>query len=300
VSLRELVEVVAAGVGTRAVHWISHERALAWAERGATCWFRRGGRRVGFALTNLRIAFPELSEAERRELGRRSYVHFAWNLAEWARSLDWGPDELMRRVKVDGLEHARAALAAGRGAIVMSLHMGNFELAVRTVPLYGVAVSATGRPMANPGLWKRVVSGRKATGAELIDVRGGAPEMIRALRANRLVGVMIDQYARRTRAVLAPLFGARCPTSAGIATIALRTGCPVIPFYVVREGPEQHRASFLPPIEMPDSGDRKADIAAGTARLNVQIESLIRKHPDQWWWAHRRFRNSPDLPDVAY
>jgi len=300
VSLREWVEIAAAAIGTRAVRWISHERALRWAERGASCWFRRGGRRVGFARTNLRIAFPELSERERYELGRRSYVHFAWNLVEWARSFDLGPEDLMRRVKFDGFEHAHAALTAGRGALIMSLHMGNFELAVRTAPLLGIPVSATGRPMANKGLWERVVSGRKATGAELIDVRGGAPEMIRALRANRMVAVMIDQYARRTRAVLAPLFGVRCPTSAGIATIALRTGAPVIPFFVVREGPELHRATFLPPVELPDTGDRKADIETGTARLNAQIESLIRKYPDQWWWAHRRFRNSPDLPDVRY
>jgi KDO2-lipid IV(A) lauroyltransferase len=255
---------------------------------------------VGFALANLRIAFPELDEAQRRELGRRSYVHFAWNLVEWARSLEWEPEELLARVRVEGLDYARAALAAGRGAIVMSLHMGNFELAVRAAVLHGVPASITGRPMANPRLWDRVQRGRKATGAELIDVRGGAPEMLKALRGNRLVAVMIDQYARRTRAVLAPLFGVRCPTSAGIATLALRTGAPVIPFYTVRESPDRHRAAFLPPLDMPDSGDRKADIEAGTAVCNAQIERLIREYPDQWWWAHRRFRNSPDLPDLEY
>jgi KDO2-lipid IV(A) lauroyltransferase len=297
---RQFAELLAAAVGSRAVHWVSPERAAALAERAARCWFDLGGRRVGFALTNLRVAFPELDEARRRELGRQSYVNFAWNLVEWARSLDWGPDELRARVAFDGLEHARAALEAGRGALVMSLHMGNFELAVRAAPLLGVPVSATGRPMANPHLWSRVVRGRAATGAELIDVRGGAPEMLRALRANRMVAVMIDQYARRTRAVQVPLFGVRCPTSAGIATLALRSGAPVLPFYVVREGPERHRATLLPPVEMPDTGDRRADIETGTARCNAVIESLIRKHPEQWWWAHRRFRNSPDRADIEY
>jgi KDO2-lipid IV(A) lauroyltransferase len=299
-SPRESCEAAATALGSRAVHWVSEEHASALAERAARCWFERGGSRVGFALKNLRVAFPELDEAQRREIGRRSYVHFAWNLAEWLRSLDWPAEELMARVRVDGMEHARAALAQGRGALVLSLHMGNFELAVRTAPLLGIPVSATGRPMANPRLWQRVMRGRRATGAELIDVRGGAPEMLRALRANRMVAVMIDQYARRTRAVLAPLFGVRCPTSAGIATLALRSGSPVIPFYVVREGRARHRAAFLPPLAMPDTGDRKADIEAGTARCNELIESLIRKHPDQWWWAHRRFRNSPDLPDPGY
>jgi KDO2-lipid IV(A) lauroyltransferase len=145
-----------------------------------------------------------------------------------------------------------------------------------------------------------VVSGRSATGAELIDVRGGAPEMLRALRANRLVAVMIDQYARRARAVLAPLFGVRVPTSAGIATLALRSGAPVLPFHTVRVGPALHRAVFMPPLEMPDTGDRRADIETGTARCNAAIEALIRQYPEQWWWAHRRFRNSPDRPDIDY
>lgn len=296
----EFLEMLAAAVGSRAVHWVSPERSFALAERAARCWFDSGGRRVGFALTNLRIAFPELSEEQRREIGRRSYVHFAWNLVEWARSLEWGPEDLLARVTVDGMEHARAALAAGRGALVLSLHMGNFELAVRTTPLLGIPTTATGRPMANPHLWQRVVRGRSATGAELIDVRGGATEILRALRANRMVAVMIDQYARRKLAVQAKLFGVRCPTSAGIATLALRSGAPVIPFFVVREGPDRHRATFLPPVEIPQTGDRRADIELGTARCNAVIESLIRKYPEQWWWAHRRFRNSPDRPDVRY
>jgi KDO2-lipid IV(A) lauroyltransferase len=300
VSARHLTEGIVAAAGTRALRWISPERSLALAERVGRCWFDLGGRRVGYALTNLRVAFPELDEAQRREIGRRSYVHFAWNLVEWARSADWGPEDLLARVAIDGLEHARAALAGGRGGLVLSLHMGNFELAIRTVPLLGIPATATGRPMANPRLWRRVVRGRGATGAELIDVRGGAPEMLRALRANRLVAVMIDQYARRAHAVLAPLFGARCQTSAGIATLALRTGAPVIPFFVVREAPGRHRGTFLAPIEMPHTGDRRADIALGTARCNAVIENLIRKYPEQWWWAHRRFRNSPDLPDLEY
>lgn len=299
-SPREGCEVLAVALGSRVLHRVSAERSRALAERAARCWFGLGGRRVGFALKNLRIAFPDLDESQRREIGRRSYVHFAWNLVEWARSHDWGPQQLLARVRVEGMEHARAALEHGRGALVMSLHMGNFELVVRTMPLHGLPVTATGRPMANPRLWARVARGRAATGAELIDVHRGAPEMLRALRANRLVAVMIDQYARRTRAVLAPLFGVRCPTSAGIATLALRSGAPVIPFYTVREGPERHFAAFLPPIDMPDTGDRRADIAVGTARCNAVIEELIRKHPDQWWWAHRRFRNSPDLPGLRY
>jgi KDO2-lipid IV(A) lauroyltransferase len=297
---RELCEAAATAIGSRAVHWISEERADALAQRAARCWFARGGARVGFALKNLRVAFPELDEAQRREIGRSSYVHFARNLAEWLRSLDWGPEELLARVSFEGLEHGHAALAQGRGALVLSLHMGNFELAIRTAPLLGIPSTATGRPMANPKLWEWVSRGRRATGAELIDVRGGAPEILRALRANRMVAVMIDQYSRRTRAVLAPLFGVRCHTSAGIATLALRSGAPVLPLYVVREGPARHRAVMLPPIPMPDTGDRKADIEAGTARCNEVIESVIRKHPDQWWWAHRRFRNSPDLPELEY
>ena len=112
--------------------------------------------------------------------------------------------------------------------------------------------------------------------------------------------VLNDQYSSRARGVFVPLFGVRCSTSIGVATLALRTGAPVVPAYVVRDGPDHHTITFLPPLEMEVSGDREGDIEAATARYNRALEEIIRRHPEQWMWAHRRFRHSPDLKGDPY
>ena len=124
--------------------------------------------------------------------------------------------------------------------------------------------------------------------------------MLRALRGGTFVGVMNEQYAGRSGSVLAPLFGVRAPTSAGLATLSLRSGAPIIPCYIHRVGSDRHRAHFLPPVQLQDTGNRAADIAAGTAACNAALEEMIRAHPEEWMWSHRRFRRSPDLPERMY
>ena len=85
-----------------------------------------------------------------------------------------------------------------------------------------------------------------------------------------------------------------------MATLAARTGAPVIPFYTHRVRADLHKAVFLPVVEVPETGDRRQDVLAATTRYNAVLEEIIRKHPEQWMWAHRRFRHSPDLPDLRY
>jgi KDO2-lipid IV(A) lauroyltransferase len=270
------------------------------AAAGARRFFDRGGRRVGYALINLRIAFPELDEGARRAIGRESYVHTAWNALDTLLAFHWSERQIAERVELVGLEHLRAALALGRGVLGLTLHLGSFELAAKAVPLHGVPVTLVARPMANRRLYAWLVRERTRTGAQLIDREGAARDILHALRAGRVVEQMIDQYAKRKHAVFAPLFGKRCSTTASVATFALRTGAPVVPFYTHRVGADHHRAVLLPRLELAPSGDRERDIERATARCNQVLEGIIRAHPEQWMWAHRRFRHSPDLPDLHY
>ncbi|MCE2390049.1 MAG: lysophospholipid acyltransferase family protein [Proteobacteria bacterium] len=293
----EYAAVAAATALSGSLPLAASQRALAAVAR---CYFERGGRRVGYALTNLRIAFPELSETRRRAIGRESYVHSAWNVLDWLRSTHWSESEISDRFEVSGLERLRAALAQGRGALAVTLHTGNFELFAKVAPVWGVPVSHVGRTMSNRRLYERVLHERTRTGAEVIDRRSAAPAILRALRRGHVVVLLIDQYARRNQSVFAPLFGKRCSTTAGAATLALRTGAPVVPLYSVRVGPDRHRAHILDPIEVPASGDRRRDIERATAAYNAALERVIREYPEQWMWAHRRFRHSPDLDGPVY
>ncbi len=188
----------------------------------------------------------------------------------------------------------------GKGVIGLTLHLGGFELAPSVLGLAGIPVSMVARRVPNPSLYAKIAAWRCRSGAELIDHRNGAVKILQSLREGRAIGVLMDRYSKRKQGVLVPLFGARCSTSVGLATLALKTGAPVVPFYLFRDAPDHHQAGSLAALQYERSGDRKRDIIELTARCNEIVESLIRCYPDQWMWSHRRFRYSPDLPGSLY
>jgi len=297
---RELAEYAAfrsAMVALCALPLSSAQRTAASAARRI---FDLGGKRVAYVLANLRIAYPNLPEAERYAIGRESYVQFAWNLIDVARGARWGRAELIERVEIDGREHIDAALAMGRGAVGLTLHLGSFEVAIRIAPAAGLPLTVIGRPLTNRLLRRDMLAQRTSTGAELILHRNVAPQMLRALRKGRIVAALNDQYTRRSRGVLVPFFGVRVSTSPGPAMIALRAGAPILPAACVRVGPDRHRLVIRPALEFPETGDRRKDAELLTARCNAALEAFIREHPEQWMWSHRRFRHSPDLPADPY
>jgi KDO2-lipid IV(A) lauroyltransferase len=262
--------------------------------------FDRGGKRVGYVLANLRIAYPALSEPQRREIGRESYVHFAWNLIDVARSARWTAADLLARVEVEGREHLDAVLAQGRGAVAVMAHLGSFEVAMRVAPALGIPLTVIGRPLTNRLLRRDMRAQRTSTGADLILHRNVAPQMLRALKQGRVVVALNDQYTRRSRGVFVPFFGVRASTSPGPALIALRAGARIVPAACVRIGPDRHRVLIRPPLEPPETGDRTKDAELLTARANEALEAFVRAYPEQWMWSHRRFRHSPDLADDPY
>ena len=262
--------------------------------------FAAGGRRQNAALANLALAYPELSEPERRGIARESWVQTAWGMLDAVRSRAWNDQELARRVRFENLERMQQALARGRGVLMLTLHFGSIELAMLALPLAGVPLTVVGRPLPNPWIRTHMTQQRTRTGARLLEHHDVVPQILGALREGRTVAFLNDQYARRTGGILSPFFGARCFTAPGIALLALRSGAPVLPFYIVRDGPDRHRGVVLPELELERTGDLRRDIATVTARTNQVLESIIRLDPEQWLWAHRRFRRSPDLPRDFY
>jgi KDO2-lipid IV(A) lauroyltransferase len=288
---------VAIAILARLPLWFSRPlgRGLSYA------FYAYGGRRRDYMLVNLRIAFPDWSEDVLHSVGRETFVHFAWNLIDIARSSRWSNQELEEHVAFEGLERLTTALAKGKGAMLLTLHMGNFEIGVRGIALTGIDFTAVGRPMRNIYLRDYIFRQRERTGSKMIFQRNVAPQLLRALKKGHAVPVLNDQYVRRQRGVMAPLFGVRCSTSHGIAALALRSGAAIVPVYTWRKGEEDlHRISFLPEIPVRELEDQKATIQGLTEDCNAVLEGLIREHPEQWMWSHRRFRYSPDLPENPY
>lgn len=263
--------------------------------------FAIGGRRRDYMMFNLGLAFPDWSEAVRRRVGRASFVHFTWNLIDVARSTRWDTRELKNHLEIEGMEHLQNALARGKGVILLTLHMGNFEIGIRGVALMDIEFTAVGRPMRNPYIREYVFRERERMGAKMVFQRNVALRIIRALKKGHAVPILNDQYVKRDRGIMAPLFGKRCSTAPGIATLALRSGAAIVPVYVLRKGQtDVHQITFLPALPIRKSENQEESIQAVTDDCNAVLEELIREHPEQWMWSHRRFRYSPDLPDNPY
>jgi len=252
-------------------------------------------RRAREALANLELVFPERSEAERRAIWRSSCAELGRSAVEWARLPSLSTEALLERVEVDGVEHLARAAEFGRGVFAITAHYGNFEYipAVIRALLPGVSLSVVGRTMPTPGMQSMIERRRIRGGGEVI--AQDAREILRALRAGTILGILIDHYTRERRGgVLVPFLAIRAWTTAGPALLAQRTGAPVVPIHIRRVRKGHHRIEVEPALELPRSGDREQDVMAATALMNEVVGRWIREDPVPWIWSHRRFRHSPD------
>jgi KDO2-lipid IV(A) lauroyltransferase len=264
--------------------------------------FSLQAKRARWVMCNLRLAFPELSEAERFAIGRESYRQFGMNVVDLVRARRWDRQEVFERCPLEGHANIERALERGKGALLLTLHIGNWEIGVQAM---GIAIekhrpAVIGRPMRNALIYDRIARSRQSSGVELLDRDNAILPLARRLHANRPVAVLNDQYAGRTRGVFAPFFGLRVSTAGGVGLLALRTGAAIVPCYSVRTAPGSYRGWFLPEIPVPDTGDRRADLLEVMTRCNKVLEDIIRVYPGQWLWGHRRFRHSPDLERDPY
>ncbi len=264
--------------------------------------FRLDRRHREIALQNLRVAFPEKDEAWRRKTARASFENLGMVAAEVSHLHLWTPENIGEYVVFENFDIYEKVKERERGCFVVTAHFGNWELAAHTHALTGRPFNAVARPLDNPLLDDHLEAMRTSTGNRIIDKKhGGVKAMISVLRRNEDIGILVDQYSRRSKGVFVPFFGVEASTTAGVAVMALRTRTPLLPAFMVREpGDMRFRVLIFPEIELPDTGDRKEDIRETTARINRALEEVIRIRPDHWLWGHRRWKNSPDIEGNLY
>lgn len=247
------------------------------------------------AMANLRLIYPQWSEARRQQLLLATFAEQGRTAAEWARLSTHTPEQLSARVDWHGTEHFEKAMARGKGALVVTAHYGSWELIPGAVRgrFPHLEITVTARTLPNRHVQAIVEERRNLGGGETLPL--DAKLILRALRRNAAIGVLVDQRRKRERGgILVPFLGKRTWTNAGPATLALRTGAAVLPVHCERTAGGRQRITFGPELEMPQTGDRKADIWEGTRRINAWVEELIRARPELWLWAHRRWHRSPD------
>jgi KDO2-lipid IV(A) lauroyltransferase len=207
---------------------------------------------------------------------------------------------LMRRrggieglVTIEGGEHVREALAKGRGLIIVTAHIGNWEFSGLAAARLVGSVLSVARTLDNPMLDRYVRGVREQLGQWIVDRRGALRPVVRQLRDGGTVGMLIDQN-QRAGGVFVPFFGRLASTVPSAASIALKYGVPVVPGYGLREkGGSHHTVRFEPAFDLVRTGDQDADVAANTAMFTRKIEEFIRNDPEQWFWLHSRWRRRP-------
>jgi KDO2-lipid IV(A) lauroyltransferase len=283
----------------RALGWLLSRLPRSWLQAigaaiGALVWGL--GIRRGVVLENLRLAFPEKTEAERRDIARRTYRNLGQMIPDFARVPFLPRAELERIFVYDGWERFEEAIARGRGVIACTAHFGNFEVLAAAHTLRGTPVTMISRRMGKSGandLWRAL---RRRSGVEELVVTKGSTlaAAVRSIKAGRFLGYVIDQNQQRRHAIFPTFFGIPAATAATPAVLAMRSGAAVIFVVSYPLGDGRHRVVFEGPLEPPDTGDRERDVLAFMQDLNDRLERWVRAHPEQWYWLHRRWKTRPE------
>ncbi len=255
-----------------------------WADRvGAFLgwgWYRLVPIRRRVARQNLEQAFPELDVKARERIVAGMYRHLGLCLVELLRFGARDPGQLAASLHVEGRAHLEAALAEGRGVLVLTAHLGNWEVLVRAGTLCGAPLSVVTKSMRSPvaqAAWRALRRG----GPELLPDRDSARRIVAALKRNEVVGYVLDQHAPRGLRV--PFFGRPAQTHDALARLAKATGAVVLPVFTWRS-PEGHRVRIETPVAL------GADPTESTRRYVARVEAAIRARPEQWLWIHRRWK----------
>lgn len=250
--------------------------------------------RRAIAEVNLKLAFPELDDAGRRRLLRRHFQSLGISIIETG-TCWWASDEKIEGlVRVEGVEHVERALAAGRGAIMLTGHFTTLDIGGRFLARLG-PVAAMYRPHRNPLFEEIMRRGRENT-AKKAFVKRDVRAMIRALKTNHLVWYAPDQAHERGKySAVVDFFGIPSPTNTATSAFVRLSGAPVVPFFPVRlPGSAGYRLDVLPQLENFPGDDPVVD----AERINRLLEERIRVCPEQYLWVHRRFkRPGPEFPD---
>jgi KDO2-lipid IV(A) lauroyltransferase len=251
------------------------------------------GIRRKVVLANLRLAFPEKTEAERRDIARRTYLNLGQLVPEFLRIPSLPREELERIFVYDGWENFEKARAFGKGVIAATGHFGNFEVLAAAHTLRGVPITMISRQMGKSAVndvWRKV---RLHSGVEDLVVAKGQTlsAAIRSLKSGRVLGYVIDQHEPHRRAIFPTFFGVPAATSATPAVVAMRTGAAVIFILSVPLEDGRHRVVIEGPLFPPDTGDRDRDALLFMQDLNDRLERHVRAHPDRWYWLHRRWKS---------
>lgn len=246
------------------------------------------------ARSNLRAAYPTKSDEEREAIVAQVCENLGRVVAEYALldKLEAGPG---KRIEIDGLENAQAAIARGKGVMFISGHLANWETMPIVAQHLGYEGAIVYRPPNNPFVDRFISRQRAVLGPKEQISKGaqGTRRIFTLLRRGKSIFMLVDQ--KTYEGVPAPFFGRDALTTSAPAALALKLGSALLPTSCMRSGGANFRVKIRPAIDFEPSGDFDKDVLALTRKINEAMEAIVRESPSQWLWIHRRWTTRRDI-----
>lgn len=250
---------------------------------------------------NLQLAFPGISEVERRRLMRGCFENLGRLLAVFSHFRDSDPATLERIIEREGLEHLQTAKEHGRGVILFTGHIGAWELTSFGLSMSGHPLSFLVRRIDNPKIEELIDLTRTHRGNRSIDKRFAAREMLQILQTGGTLGILVDLNTLDREAIFVDFFGIAAATTFMVAKLALRTGADVLPVFAPWDKTKQ---KFLlkigPALSFAATSKEQENVRRLTQAFTHVVENYVRRYPDQWLWIHRRWKTRPPGEQEIY
>ncbi len=250
------------------------------------------------ARRNLALAYPQWTQKQIRNHIPEIFQSFFRTIFEICRLPLMTETEILNSVHIVGKEHIEAAIANPNGAILISAHIGNWEISPMIMKLTtGRSITSVARPLGNAWADRWLTNLRTRFGNRIIHKDGALPEMMRTLRSGGVLGILIDQVTKRSDGVEVLFFGKKVMATPVAALLALRCKSTVLPAFCVRENGILV-AHVRPPLEIRRSDDLRKDIQVNTQMMNDALVEIISEYSSQWFWFHKRWKRF--YPELLY
>lgn len=233
------------------------------------------------------------SSKEIYRMARAVFANLGRNMADAFRIPLYNARNIDNFVKSAGLENLNQALQKGKGVLALTGHIGNWELMGSYLALKGYTVNVVGAPIYDPRLDQLVVNNRLQGGLKYIARGSATREIIRALRRNEIVGLLIDQDTKHVDGVFVDFLGKKAYTPVGPVILAMKTGAPIVPMAIHIQKDNRHQIKINPELKLKKSGNQEDSRIHNTQICSDAVEEFIRQTPTQWVWMHKRWKTKP-------
>jgi len=294
ISAKHRAEYYALQVISIFVRWLPRQSALAFGRfvGHLSMWIVRS--RYHLAKQNMGVALPELSGAEIEKNIRKNFEHIGMSGVEMLRlnMFKPGSDDLQRYFEFADLHHLESAVALNKGVIILTGHLGFWEIGQFVFPELGIPFDVVAKPLKNPLSERFFNELRTSFGTEVLNSRKGARRILKSLQNQRVIGILLDQHISPPGSVVTEFFGRKAYTTSAITTLAMKYQIPIVPIFCLRQKDNRHKIWAEPMLTL--SGEGENAVIENTQKLTNIIETAIRKDVTQWFWMHRRWRVKPD------